>query len=96
MASSQKIFGEGSVETIVPSLLLAESSLGIGKIAEVEELLSAASWVLVQRAGPRDFSLRARLLCVRGRLQVEQCREVSGSVPVKGSRTEPDSSASLL
>lgn len=47
LASAQSIFGEGTIDTLVPSLLLAESSLGIGKLAEVEELLSAASWVLV-------------------------------------------------
>lgn len=72
LANSQSIFGEGSLETLVPSLLLAESSLGVGKTSDVEELLSAASWVLVQRGGPDDHALRARLLCVRGRLQVQQ------------------------
>lgn len=43
------IYGRGSIELVPAYLILAESSIGLGKLVQAEEYLSQAQWAVLQK-----------------------------------------------
>ncbi|CAM9764482.1 unnamed protein product [Ectocarpus fasciculatus] len=48
LAFSKEIFGDGSIETVPPYLLLSEANLGLGLLQSAEGFLSMANWSILK------------------------------------------------
>jgi len=67
----KEIFGEGSVESVPPYLLLAEANLGLEKYQQCEEFLSSANWAILNNPGCSN-SIKSQLSRNFGKLYSAQ------------------------
>jgi len=54
------IFGDGSIESVPPYLLLAEANLGLEKFQQCEEFLSLANWAILNNPSSSN-SIKSQL-----------------------------------
>ena len=71
LAFLKDIYGDGSIESVPPYLLLAEANLGLEKFQQCEEFLSLANWSILKNPNCSD-AIRSQLHRNFGKLYTAQ------------------------
>ncbi|GMH87027.1 hypothetical protein TrVE_jg13489 [Triparma verrucosa] len=71
LAFLKDIYGDGSIESVPPYLLLAEANLGLSKFQQCEEFLSLANWSILKNPNCSD-AIRSQLHRNFGKLYTAQ------------------------